>query len=47
MLSINKHKFGGIYVATICPMNIDGSINEEELTGHFSNLINYFLTQCV
>ena len=41
MLSINKHKFGGIYVATICPMHKDGSINEEGLIDHFNNLINY------
>ena len=41
MLSKNKHKFGGIYVATICPMHKDGSINEEGLTDHFNNLINY------
>ena len=39
MLSINKHKFGGIYVATICPMHKDGSINEEGLIDHFNNLI--------
>ena len=41
MLSKNKHKFGGIYVATICPMHKDGSINEEGLTDHFTNLINF------
>ena len=41
MLSKNKHKFGGIYVATICPMHKDGSINEEGLIDHFNNLINY------
>ena len=41
MLSKYKNNFSGIYVATICPMNFDGSINEEGLTDHFTNLINY------
>ena len=37
----NEHNFEGIYVATICPMHKDGSIDEEGLTDHFSNLINF------
>ena len=37
----NEHNFEGIYVATICPMHTDGSIDEEGLTDHFSNLINF------
>ena len=37
---LSKNKFRGIYVATICPMHKDGSIDEEGLTDHFSNLIN-------
>ena len=41
MLYGNEHKFEGIYVATICPMHKDGSINEEGLIDHFNNLINY------
>ena len=30
----NEHNFEGIYVATICPMHTDGSIDEEGLTDH-------------
>ena len=37
MLSKYKKNFEGIYVATICPMNFDGSINVEGLTDHFKN----------
>jgi len=41
MLSGSEQKFGGIYVATICPMHKDGSIDEEGLIDHFANLINF------
>ena len=32
MLSKNKNIWGGIYVATICPMDENGGINEDELS---------------
>jgi 4-hydroxy-tetrahydrodipicolinate synthase len=41
MQAQNINKFGGIYVATICPMHKDGSIDEKGLADHFVNLISY------
>jgi len=39
MLSKNKNIWGGIYVATICPMDENGGINEDELSNHFIDVM--------
>ena len=37
MLSKNKNIWGGIYVATICPMDENGGFNEDVSSNNFTS----------